>query len=74
MQILATTHGIVDQGGSICGPERNWKELPRSRHDPQAQSFRPSVPDDTGLFCLRGAAGAGEYLEYHTDFGDRVEG
>jgi hypothetical protein len=54
--------------------ERKWKQLQRSRHDPQAQSFRPSVPDDTGLFCLRGAAGAGEYLEYHTDFGDRMVG
>jgi hypothetical protein len=38
MQILATTHGAVDQGSSICGPERNRKELQKSRHDPQAQS------------------------------------
>jgi hypothetical protein len=61
MQISATTHGTVDQGGSICGPEKNWKEL--QIQTPQAQSFRPSVSDGAGLCCLGGTAGAGEYLE-----------
>jgi hypothetical protein len=44
MQVSATTYGRADQGGSIGGPERNWKELQRSRHGPQAQSFGHQCP------------------------------
>ena len=54
--------------------ERKWKQLQRSRHDPQAQSFRPSVSDGTGDYCLGGTAGAGEYLEEHANFGNRMVG
>jgi hypothetical protein len=55
-------------------PAEKLEQLQRSRHDPQAQSFRPSVSDGTGDYCLGGTAGAGEYLEEHTDFGDRMVG
>ncbi|CAG8172836.1 unnamed protein product, partial [Penicillium nalgiovense] len=68
MQIPATTHGTVDQGGE------KLERIARSRHDPQAQSFRPSVSDGTGDYCLGGTAGAGEYLEEHADFGNRMVG
>jgi hypothetical protein len=59
-----------DPRDSIPGRFYLWsgeklERIARSRHDPQAQSFRPSVSDETELCCLGGTAGAGEYLEYH---------
>jgi hypothetical protein len=48
---------------------RNRKDLQGSRHDPQTNSNLTAVRAqwNSGLCYLGGIAGAGEYLEYHTE-------
>lgn len=69
MQIPRTTHGMVDHGGSICGPEKNMEGTARV----QTRSTNPNLTAvrtqwNSDLCYLGGTAGAGEYLEYHTEF------
>lgn len=67
MKIPAIAHGTVDQGGSICGLEKNLEEFGKVR-------TRSTSPDLSALspHMERGTHWRVKYLEYHADFGYRL--
>jgi hypothetical protein len=68
MQTPETTHGTLDHGGSICGLQKKSEGSARV----QTRSTNPTLTAvraqwNSGLCYLGGIAGAGAYLEYHTE-------
>ncbi|CAP79261.1 hypothetical protein PCH_Pc09g00140 [Penicillium rubens Wisconsin 54-1255] len=72
MQISATTHGTVDQGGSICGEKMETIAKVQTRFTgPKLTAV------DVGwnrVLLPRSDCWGSEYSEYHTVFGDRMVG
>jgi hypothetical protein len=72
MQIPATTYGIVHQGGSIYGLEKRLEGFVKVRTRSTGPNLTAVDVGWNGALLLRSDYWGSEYLEYHTDFGDRM--
>ena len=72
MQIPATTHGIVDQGGSICGPEKRLEAFAKVQTRSTSLDLTGRQRTDrTGLCCLGGRLGQVGYWNISHIFATR---